>query len=826
MHRLPWFVFASAMSEAFARLVRGSIFSDSQGGLGSSRVDFDAGITPAHPAGSSAGSWPGAEPWSWDVARCLYEGDVLAKLSKGLVAAVYCGFIAVSVRLALVGLPNKMPRHPSVEDGCPRSWVVFMGVVYAFIYFTTDQYVPSLPQMEVDLLGSESLMSGTVQMNLCIKAVFGMATAGLSDRIGRRPVLLVCLTLLSLASFCCGCARKIEWFIASRLLQGMGESLEPVIFAMARDYFAEPSERFVVVAALQMMAFVGIALAPLVGGLGAHYLSWRASFFGLALIWGLLASYAGLAMVECCPDGESQSYLSDLSRILDPHLLCLLLTESCVMGAYFTFNANSSYLAEVVKQMLQKSLNCGTIINHHNNYQKARWLGLWKGGLLALLCWAGSNTSLAGAAGREDGTCCSLATAPSGTLLELHAKNKRLPKLKIVSAAAQLLLATPCANPCDGLQKIEAKNKDLRKLLKKFQWPRLKYFWASGRTYSLPLRAESRELSHRPANARLEYLAGFFDGDGCVSCQTCLSGCMLVVVQSCDQAEVLMLFREELGGSISRLQEGKGLRKPMLQWRVCGDSARRAARLLAPRSITKQKQLLLASPWPKTKSRREGRKAELCALKKHDSAVSGPCSWSYFAGFFDAEGYIKQKNRGASLSLEIKQKHPRVLGSLREFVATTSGIDTAFRNYTKLAYCVLCVSGLSNCKQILQRLLEAGLLCKATQAQLALSLTPENAAEVSTELAGLTGNQMCGKRLETAGQERANKISAAQKKAASFSRRGLHTEAETQRHEVAELKQEHVRLKAVHENHQLLEYIRKLQSLHENSWEGPLAPGM
>ncbi|CAE7543709.1 ydhC [Symbiodinium sp. CCMP2592] len=319
MQRLPWFIFAS-MSV--------SVISDSQGGLGSSPVALDFG------SDVSTESWP--------------EEDMLAKLSKGLVAAVYCGFIAVSLRLVLVGLPKRMPRHPSVEeDGCPQSWVVFMGVVYAFIYFTTDQYVPSLPQMEADLLGSESIMSGTVQMNLCVKAIFGMATAGLSDRIGRKPVLLVCLTLLSVASFCCGCAQRIEWFIASRLLQGMGESLEPVIFAMARDFFAKPSERFVVVAALQMMAFVGIALAPLVGGLGAHYLSWRAPFFGLALIWGLLASYAGFAMVECCPDGESQSYLSDLKRILDPHLLCLLLTESCVMGAYFTFNANSSYLAEV-----------------------------------------------------------------------------------------------------------------------------------------------------------------------------------------------------------------------------------------------------------------------------------------------------------------------------------------------------------------------------------------------------------------------------------------------------------------------------------------------
>ena len=52
--------------------------------------------------------------------------------------------------------------------------------------------------------------------------------------------------------------------------------------------------------------------------------------------------------------------------------------------------------------------------------------------------------------------------------------------------------------------------------------------------------------------------------------------------------------------------------------------------------------------------------------------------------------------------------------------------------------------------QMLQRLLEAGLLCKAMQVQLAFSLTPENAAEVSAELVGLTGNQMFGKRLDAA----------------------------------------------------------------------------
>ena len=41
--------------------------------------------------------------------------------------------------------------------------------------------------------------------------------------------------LRSAASLCCACADHIEWFLLGRLLQGLGESIEPVIFAMARD---------------------------------------------------------------------------------------------------------------------------------------------------------------------------------------------------------------------------------------------------------------------------------------------------------------------------------------------------------------------------------------------------------------------------------------------------------------------------------------------------------------------------------------------------------------------------------------------------------------
>lgn len=115
-----------------------------------------------------------------------------------------------------------------------------MGVVYMVIYASTDQYVPSLPVMEKDLEGSQVSMTATVQINWVVKALFGLFAAGLSDRIGRRPVALTCMFVLCMSTFCCACAGHVEWFVAARILQGMGESFEPVVYAMIRDYYSDP----------------------------------------------------------------------------------------------------------------------------------------------------------------------------------------------------------------------------------------------------------------------------------------------------------------------------------------------------------------------------------------------------------------------------------------------------------------------------------------------------------------------------------------------------------------------------------------------------------
>ena len=382
-----------------------------------------------------------------------------------------------------------------------------------------------------------------------------------------------------------------------------------------------------------------------------------------------------------------------------------------------------------------------------------------------------------------------------------------------------------CAEAFDTSKEVQMKNKQLRVQLSKSPWPTLSCFSVKGQTYSLPLRAECKDLRRLPPEPVLAYLAGFFDGDGCVSCWANLSGCYLRVGQSFDQAEVLMLFYEMFGGSIALHSRGLGLRKPLLQWVASGESARNAAQLLAPQSIAKQRQLLLAAQWPEAKSDRKDCKAELRALKEYDSAVAGPCSWEYCTGFFDAEGYICQKHGGVSLVLQIKQKHPRVLECLREFLAQSLGKDTTVGKAGESAHGLL-VCGVTPCKQILQHLLAAGLLCKAEQAKLALGLTRESAAQVDAELGSLTGNQLFGKRLDAAGRQRAKKIAATQAQAARCRKQGWLAEASAKLNEIEVLKAEHELLKACHENRQLAAYVRKVQSLHNNSWEGPIAHGM
>ena len=73
----------------------------------------------------------------------------LGQFSKGMVIFLYVCLMIMVLAWLMRGLPKKAPQDKKVKDGCPRTWLIFLCSTYGFIYFTTDQYAPSLPQMGV-----------------------------------------------------------------------------------------------------------------------------------------------------------------------------------------------------------------------------------------------------------------------------------------------------------------------------------------------------------------------------------------------------------------------------------------------------------------------------------------------------------------------------------------------------------------------------------------------------------------------------------------------------------------------------------------------------
>ena len=369
------------------------------------------------------------------------------------------------------------------------------------------------------------------------------------------------------------------------------------------------------------------------------------------------------------------------------------------------------------------------------------------------------------------------------------------------------------ALPGDELKLLQKKNRQLRSYLSAMQWPKLTSFEVDGQQYPLPWKPGSQTDVGRLATHNLEYLAGFFDGDGYVGCTSDLSGCELTIGQVVEGAPVLQLFQDAFGGSIGRHADGLGLRQPVLLWRVCGSNAQKAASALAAHSISKKRQLEIAAAWPTSQFCRKDCRQELVGLRQYDSAVAVSCSWQYFAGLFDADGYIQQQRRSCNLQVCIRQKFATVLGCLTSFLSKEVGVDVPVRKYTRAFS--LTISKTATSKLLLERMLNAGLLRKAAQAKLALTLSSENAAEVRDAMAEMVGNQMFGKRLDDAGTSRAYKIRLEKCKAKRLMDKGLYQAAGAILAEIETLKHNHALLNAQLENAQLLAELCKISSLHD-----------
>ncbi|CAJ1334565.1 unnamed protein product [Effrenium voratum] len=266
------------------------------------------------------------------------------QISKVIVCIVLAALgITVALLLSL-GLPQKQPRQ--VNHTLPRGVFPLLVMMVGMVYCSTEIYVPSLPQMELDLGGDQSLMSGTVQVNLLMKAVGCFVIAPLSDRVGRRPCVLACLSLAFLTSVACMLTSDIIWCLTARALQGLSEAVECLCFAIIRDWCDDADERFRVYAALWIATIFFNMASPLLGGMLAIFSSWRVAFLLLAISWGSLLNLAYVILPESAP-AQSGVFLEDLAVVTaDWRQNCLIIAAGLCYSCYHSFLANVSYVLE------------------------------------------------------------------------------------------------------------------------------------------------------------------------------------------------------------------------------------------------------------------------------------------------------------------------------------------------------------------------------------------------------------------------------------------------------------------------------------------------
>lgn len=216
-----------------------------------------------------------------------------------------------------------------------------------------NMFLPSLVNIAREFEAGYTLVSVSIAGYLAVTAVLQIVIGPLSDRYGRRPVLLVAIIVFSLASLGCLLAQNIWMFLLFRLLQGAiiaGGALSRVI---VRDMLP-PKEAASTLGYIAMAMAVAPMLGPMVGGALDELFGWRSSFTAFAAIGAALLAltWVDLGETNTSPSETFKDQIRAYPLLLRSgqfwgYAGCMAFS----VGGYFAFIAGAPLVATVLYDM-------------------------------------------------------------------------------------------------------------------------------------------------------------------------------------------------------------------------------------------------------------------------------------------------------------------------------------------------------------------------------------------------------------------------------------------------------------------------------------------
>jgi DHA1 family bicyclomycin/chloramphenicol resistance-like MFS transporter len=232
---------------------------------------------------------------------------------------------------------------------------VLLTAVVAFGPISTDLYLPSLPGIARYFGTDAAAAQATLSVFLLGFAGGQIVYGPLSDRYGRRPVLLAGVAVYLAATMACAIAETIEALIGARFFQALGACSGVVLVrAIVRDIYA-PERAGSVLAYMGSAMAVAPMIGPVIGGQLEILFGWRANFVFLMVFAALiLLSVVGIldeTNKRLDPSALApQRMLANFREMLaSPRYLgCLAGATFCYSGLFAFISASSFVLIDVV----------------------------------------------------------------------------------------------------------------------------------------------------------------------------------------------------------------------------------------------------------------------------------------------------------------------------------------------------------------------------------------------------------------------------------------------------------------------------------------------
>ena len=227
--------------------------------------------------------------------------------------------------------------------------VIFIAFMNMFVPLSTDLYLPALPEMSGYFSVSQSLVSLTLTLFFVFYAISMILLGPLSDKYGRRPILLFGTSVYTLASVLCAMAPNIYVLIGARIVEAIGSgAIITVSTALVKDIFSG-SKMKKILAVTQALGVIAPIVAPVIGGFLLTFTAWHGAFVLLSVLGAINFILACLLTETLLPQSRYQgTMLHSLSLLLEvahrKDFMLLLLVFACFSTPFMAYINLSSFI--------------------------------------------------------------------------------------------------------------------------------------------------------------------------------------------------------------------------------------------------------------------------------------------------------------------------------------------------------------------------------------------------------------------------------------------------------------------------------------------------